>query len=40
MLGYSDLRDPSVSKIFRLLAKIGDGMMKMKIVRLDFGDIS
>ena len=40
MLGYSDLRDPSVSKIFRLLAKIGDGMMKMKIVRLDFGDVS
>ena len=37
MLGYSDLKDPSVSGIFRLLAKIGDGMMKMKIVRLDFG---
>lgn len=37
MLGYSDLKDLSVGKIFRLLAKIGDGMMKMKIVRLDFG---
>ncbi len=37
MLGYYDLKDPSVSKFFRFLAKVGDGMMKMKIVRLDFG---
>lgn len=36
MLGYHDLRDPSVPGLFRLLAKMGDGMMKMKIVRIDF----
>ena len=37
MLGYNDLRDPSVSGFFRLLAKVGDGMMKMQIVRIKFG---
>lgn len=36
MLGYNDLRDPSVSGFFRFLSKIGDSMMKMQIVRLDF----
>ncbi len=36
MLGYNDLRDKSVSKFFRLLAKIGDGFMKMKIVKIEF----
>lgn len=36
MLGYSDLKYPSVNGIFRILAKIGDNMMKMKIVCLDF----
>lgn len=36
MLGYNDLRDKSVSKFFRLLAKLGDGFMKMQIVRIDF----
>ena len=36
MLGYHDLNDPSVSKFFRFLAKAGDGMMDMQIVRLDF----
>ena len=36
MLGYNDLRDPSVSGLFRLLAKLGDGFMKMQIVRIDF----
>ena len=36
MLGYNDLRDPSVSGFYRFLAKVGDGMMKMKIVRLEF----
>ena len=36
MLGYNDLRDPSVSGFFRFLAKIGDGFMKMQIVRIDF----
>ena len=37
MLGYNDLRIPSVSGFFRFLAKVGDGMMKMQIVRLAFG---
>lgn len=36
MLGYNDLRDPSVPRLFRLLAKIGDGYMKMQIVKMDF----
>ena len=37
MLGYTDLKDPSVSGFFRLLAKVGDGMMKMQIVKIGFG---
>ena len=37
MLGYNDLRDPSVSGLFRLLAKVGDRMMKMQIVKIKFG---
>ena len=37
MLGYNDLKDPSVSGFFRFLAKIGDGMMKMQIVKIKFG---
>ena len=37
MLGYHDLKDPSVSGFFRFLAKIGDGMMKMQIVKIAFG---
>ena len=37
MLGYNDLRDPSVSGFFRFLSKVGDGMMKMQIVRIGFG---
>ena len=36
MLGYNDLKDPSVPGSFRLLAKLGDGLMKMQIVRMDF----
>ena len=36
MLGYNDLRDPSVPGLFRLMAKLGDVFMKMRIVRLDF----
>ncbi len=36
MLGYNDLKDPSVSGFFRLLAKLGDKVMKMQIVRIDF----
>lgn len=37
MLGYHDLRTPSVSGFFRLLARMGDGMMKMRIARLELG---
>ena len=36
MLGYSDLKDRSVSGFFRFLAKVGDGMMKMQIVKIQF----
>lgn len=36
MLGYNDLKDPSVPGAFRLLSKIGDGFMKMRIIRMDF----
>ena len=37
MLGYNDLKDPSVSGFFRFLAKVGDGMMNMQIVKIRFG---
>ena len=36
MLGYNDLRDPSVSGFFRFLAKVGDNGLKMQIVKIDF----
>ncbi|MBR1746869.1 MAG: class I SAM-dependent methyltransferase [Clostridia bacterium] len=36
MLGYNDLKDKSVPKLFRLLSKIGDGFMKMQIVKIEF----
>ena len=36
MLGYNDLKVPGVCGFFRFLAKICDGMMQMKILRLDF----
>ena len=36
MLGYNNLKDPSVSSFYRFLAKVGDKMMKMQIVRIDF----
>ena len=36
MLGYNDLNDPSVSGFFRFLARVGDGMMKMQIVKINF----
>lgn len=36
MLGYNNLKVPSVSGFFRFLSKVGDGMMKMKIVKTDF----
>ena len=37
MLGYSALKDPSVSGFFRFLAKVGDNGMKMQIVKIGFG---
>lgn len=36
MLGYNDLRDPSVPGFYRFLAKIGDHLLKIQILRLDF----
>ena len=36
MLGYNDLKDPSVSGFFRFLARVGDGVMKMQIVKINF----
>lgn len=36
MLGYNDLKDPSVSGFFRFLARVGDGSMKMRIVQISF----
>ncbi|MDO4380753.1 MAG: class I SAM-dependent methyltransferase [Clostridia bacterium] len=36
MLGYNDLKDPSVSSFFRFLARVGDKKMKMRIIRFDF----
>ena len=39
MLGYNDLKSPSVSGFFRFLAKLGDGFMKMQIVRIDFREV-
>ena len=36
-VGYSDLKDPSVSGFFRFLAKVGDNGMKMQIVKIGFG---
>ena len=38
MLGYQSLDDPSVPGFYRFLAKLGDGMMRMQIVRLDFAE--
>lgn len=37
MLGYNDLKDPSVSAFFRFLSKVGDNSMKMQIVKIAFG---
>ena len=37
MLDCNDLRDPSVSDFSCFLAKGGDGMMKMQIVKIGFG---
>ena len=36
MMGYNNLKDPSISSFYRFLAKVGDKMMKMQIARIDF----
>lgn len=36
MLGYNDLKDSSVSGLFRFIARIGDKFMKMRVIRFDF----
>ena len=38
MLGYNDLKDPSVSGFFRFLSRIGDNRMNTQIVKIGFGD--
>ena len=38
MLGYNDLKAPSVSGFFRFLARIGDNRMNMQIIKLVLGD--
>lgn len=35
MLGYYDMKVPGVRGTHRFLAKVGDGLMKMKIVRME-----
>ena len=37
MLGYNNLKDPFASSFFRLLSKIGNKIMNMQIIRIDFG---
>ncbi|UTC65901.1 MULTISPECIES: class I SAM-dependent methyltransferase [unclassified Treponema] len=36
MLGYYDMKNPGIRGIHRFLARIGDGFMKMRIIRMDF----
>ncbi len=36
MLGYQNLKTPSVSGFFRFLAKLGDNGLKMQIVKISF----
>ena len=36
MLGYQDLRGPGIRPIHRLLARIADGPLKLRIVRMEF----
>lgn len=38
MLGYQDLKGPSVKPFYRFLARVGDHAMKMQIVRLEFSE--
>ena len=36
MLGYHNLQGVGVSGLFRFLARVGDGVMKMRIVKVEF----
>lgn len=36
MLGYYDLKEYGIPKIHRLLSKIGDGLLGMRIIRMEF----
>ena len=36
MLGYNDMRDPAVTGFHRFLARRCDGLVKMRIIRMDF----
>lgn len=36
MLGYYDMKSPNIRFSYRLLAKIGDNIMKMAVNRFDF----
>ena len=36
MLGYSDLKVPGVPALYRLIAKFGDKVLKIRILRIDF----
>ena len=36
MTGYIDLKSPSISGGMRLLSKLGDSAMKMRIVKVEF----
>lgn len=36
MLGYYDLKSPGVTGFHRFLSKVGDGLMKMRIIKMDF----
>lgn len=38
MLGYTDGKTLPVSGFFRFLSKVGNGMMKMQIMKIGFGD--
>lgn len=38
MLGYYDMQAPGVRGIHRFLAKVGDNVMKMKVVKMEFRD--
>ena len=36
MLGYYDMKSPGIHPSHRLLARLGDRMMKMSIIKMEF----